>query len=50
MMSIYPTVRIQLSFVQFSLLCYEFVFYQKKNVRAFNIILGVTMEAMVFES
>ena len=27
-----------------------FVFYQKQNVRAFNIILGVTMKAVAFES
>ena len=27
-----------------------FVFYQKKNVRAFNIILDVTMEPVAFES
>ena len=28
----------------------SFVFYQKQNVRAFIIILGVTMKAVVFES
>ena len=50
MMSIYPIVRIQLLFVQFSLLCYKFVFYQKQNVRAFIIILGVTMKAVAFEN
>ena len=51
MMSIYPIVRIQLSFVQFSLLCYEFCILSKKqNVRAFIIILGVTMKAVAFES
>ena len=27
-----------------------FVFYQKRNVRAFTIILGVTMKAVAFES
>ena len=51
MTSIYPIVRIHFSFVQFSLLCYEFfVFYQKQNVRAFIVILGVTMKAVAFES
>ena len=49
MMSIYPIVHIQLSFVQFSLLCYEFCILSKKNVRAFIIILGVTMKAVAFE-
>ena len=38
------------SFVQFLLLCYEFVFYQKQNVRAFVINLGVTITAVAFES
>ena len=28
----------------------SFVFYQKQNVRAFIIILGVTMKAVAFES
>ena len=52
MMSICPIVHIQLSFVQFSLFYYvtSFVFYQKQNVRAFTIILGVTMKAVAFES
>ena len=50
MMSIYPIVCIQLPFVQFSVLCYKFVFDQKQNVRAFIIILGVTMKAVAFES
>ena len=48
MMSIYPTARVKLSFVEFSLLCYEFC--QKQNVRAFIIILGVTLKAVAFES
>ena len=39
-----------MSFVQFLLLCYEFVFYQKQNVRAFVINLGVTITAVAFES
>ena len=50
MMSIYPIVNIELSFVHFSLLCYEFVFYQKQNVRSFIMIVGVTMTAVAFES
>ena len=49
MMSIYPIVRIQLSFVQFSLLCYEFCILSKTE-RAFNIVLGVTKKAVAFES
>ena len=28
----------------------DFVFYQKQNVRAFIIILGMTMKAVAFES
>ena len=44
-------MRIQLSFVQFSILCYEFCILSKKqNVRALTIILGVTMKAVAFES
>ena len=44
-------MRIQLSFVQFSILCYEFCILSKKqNVRVFTIILGVTMKAVAFES
>ena len=54
MMPICPTVRIQFSFVQliqFSLLCKEFCILSKKqNVRAFIIILGVTMKAVAFKS
>ena len=51
---IYPIVRIPFSFlqlVQFSLLCKEFCILSKKpNVKAFIIILGVTMKAVAFES
>ena len=50
MMSIYPIVRMQLSFVQFYYHVMSFVFYQKQNVRAFIIILGVAMKAVAFES
>ena len=54
MMPIYPVVRIQFSFVQFvqfSLLCKEFcVLSKQQNVRAFIIILGVTMKAVAFKS
>ena len=53
MMSIYPIVRIQFSFVQFvqfSLLCKEFCILSKNNVRAFILILGVPMKAVAFES
>ena len=32
------------------MLCYYYVFYQKQNVRAFIIILGVTMKAAAFKS
>ena len=39
--SIYPIVRIQLS---------SFVFYQNNNVRAFIIILDVTMKTVAFEN
>ena len=49
-MSINPIVRIQLSFVQFHYYVTSFEFYQKQNVRAFIIILGVTMKAVAFES
>ena len=28
----------------------SFVFFQKQNVRAFSIVLGVTMKAVGFES
>ena len=45
MMSFYPIVCIQLSFVQFQLYVPSFVFYQKENVRAFITILGVTMKS-----
>ena len=34
MMSIYPIVRIQLSFVQFSLLCYEFCILSKTECKS----------------
>ena len=50
MMSIYPIVRMQLSFVQFYYHVMSFVFYQKQNVRAFIIILDVTIKAIAFES
>ena len=40
----------QLSFVQFSILCYEFYYFIKNNVLAFNIFLGVTMKTVAFES
>ena len=50
MMSIYPTVRIQLLFVQFHYFVTTFIFYQKQNVRAFIIILGVITKAVAFES
>ena len=33
-MSIYPIVRIQLSFVQFSLLCYEFCILSKTECKS----------------
>ena len=48
MMSIYPIVRIQL-FVQFHYVT-NFSFYQRQNVKAFIIILGVTMKAVAFEN
>ena len=43
-MSIYPIVRIQLSFFYYHVT--SFVFYQKQNLRAFIIILGVIMKAI----
>ena len=49
MMSIYPIVRIQMSFVQLSLLSYESCISSKQNVRVFIINLGVTMKAVAFE-
>ena len=51
-MSIYPIVRMQLLFVQFSLLCYEFCILSKKkqNVIAFIIVLGVPIRAVALES
>ena len=50
MMSIYPIVHIQLSLFSFHYYITSFVFYQKQNVRAFIIILGMTMKAVAFES
>ena len=50
MMSIYPIVRIQFLFFSFHYCVTNFVFYQKQNVRAFIIILGVTMKAVAFDS
>ena len=40
----------QLSFIQFSILCYESYYFIKNNVLAFNIFLGVTMKTVAFES
>ena len=40
----------QLSFVQFSILCYEFYYFIKNSVLAFSIFLDVTMKAVAFES
>ena len=50
MMSIYPILRMQLSFVQFYYHVMSFVFYQKQNVRAFIIILDMTIKVIAFES
>ena len=47
-MSICPIVRIQLSFFHYYVT--SFVFHQKQNLRAFIIILGVTMKAVAFEN
>ena len=45
------TVRMLFSFVQFSMLCYEFwQFYQKMLNWGFILILGVTVRAVAFES
>ena len=50
MMSVDLIVLIQLSFVQFSSLCYEFCLLSKTECRASIVILGMTMKAVAFES
>ena len=46
-----PVCFMQLSFIQFSILCYEFYYVIKNNVLlAFNIFLGVTMKTVAFLS
>ena len=51
-MSIYPIVRVYTIFVSsvFIIMLQILLFYQKQNVRAFIIILGVTMKAVAFKS
>ena len=51
MMSIYPIMRIySCRLFSFNYYVTSFVFYQKQNVRAFIIILGVNMKAVALES
>ena len=50
MMFIYPLSVHNCRLFNFHYYVTSFAFYQKQNVRAFIIILGVTMKAVAFES
>ena len=52
MMPIYQIARIKLSFVQSSILCYEFSYFLKNRMyeHLFIITLGETMKVVTIES
>ena len=51
MTPIYPIVLMNLLFFSvFNIILQVSVFYQHENVWAFNIILGMTMKTVAFES